>query len=126
MERIRVWPLSQGSKNYHVMNARLLLGHVLIDLLLGGRCFHGKTMILNGTVTQQRRGGGPGDRLPSPFRASFQGRLEHDGRRDQLAGMLPAPCCCSRTRALPARLLAQRFSVLSDFKRKLQQKASSE
>lgn len=68
MGRVRLWPLSQGSKNYHVMNDGLLLGHVLIDLLLGGRCFHGKAIILNGTVTQQRCGGGPGDHLPGPSR----------------------------------------------------------
>lgn len=56
-----------GSKNYHVMNTGLLLGHVLTDLLLGGRCFHSKTIIINGTVMQQRCCGGLGDHLPGPF-----------------------------------------------------------
>lgn len=46
------------------------------------------------------------------------------GGSGQLAVMLPAPCHCHGGRALPGRLSAQRFSVLSNFKRKLQQKAS--
>lgn len=67
MGRISPCPPSQRGKNYPVMNAGLLLGHVLTDLLLGGRCFHSKTIILNGTVMQQRCCGGPGDHLPALF-----------------------------------------------------------
>lgn len=124
MGRISLWLPSQGSKNYHVMNAGLLLGHVLTDLLLGGRCFHSKPIILNGTVMQQRCCGGPGDHLPGPFWAFFQGIWESDGRGDQSSSWWCSLQRCHSTRALLARLSAQRFSVLSDFKRKLQKKAS--
>lgn len=92
MGRVRLWCLSKGSKNYHVMNAGLLLGHVLIDLLLGGRCFHGKTIILNSTVTQQRCGGGPRDHHPGPFKhPSRKGGSARQGRSGQLAVMLSVP-----------------------------------
>lgn len=66
MGRVIFWPLTQGSKNYHVMNTKLLLGCALLDLLLGRRCFHGKTTILNGTVAQ-RCSSGPGDHVPRRF-----------------------------------------------------------
>lgn len=91
MDRISPWPPSQGSKNYHVMNAGLLLGHVLTALLLGGRRFHSKTIILNGTVMQQRCCGGPGDHLPGPFWASFQGIRETDSRGDQSSSWWCSP-----------------------------------
>lgn len=44
---------SAGSKNQHGMKAGLLLGRVLMAVLLGGRCFHGKTIALGAAA---RRG----------------------------------------------------------------------